>query len=76
MGGMHRKSFYGIKKKTQLYAVRFGTFDFFLYRIFTIVSLTFSPTRACDGGTEDYEWHDVDMSYDEIEALIRLSENN
>ena len=33
-----------------------------------------SPTREIDGMSEDYDWYDVDISYDEIEELIKLAE--
>ena len=33
-----------------------------------------SPTREDENGTEDYDWYDVDISYDEIEELIKLAE--
>lgn len=32
-----------------------------------------SPTREVDGGTEDYDWYDVDLPYDEIEELIKIA---
>ena len=31
-----------------------------------------SPTRDDENGTEDYEWHDVNIPHDEIEELIKL----
>ena len=33
-----------------------------------------SPTREDENGTEDYDWYDVDIPYDEIEELIKLAE--
>lgn len=34
-----------------------------------------SPTRlVVDGATEDYDWYDVDIPYDEIDELILLAE--
>ena len=33
-----------------------------------------SPTREIDGGTEDYDWYDAVLSYNEINALIALAE--
>ena len=33
-----------------------------------------SPTREYENGTEDYDWYDVDIPYDEIEELIKLAE--
>ena len=35
-----------------------------------------SPTREVDGGTEEYDWYDIDLPYDEIEELIKLAEQN
>ena len=32
-----------------------------------------SPTREDENGTEDYDWHDVNIPYDEIEGLIKLA---
>lgn len=32
-----------------------------------------SPTREVDDGTEDYDWYDVDLPYDEIEELIKIA---
>ena len=32
-----------------------------------------SPTREDENGTEDYDWYDVDIPYDEIEELIKLA---
>ena len=34
-----------------------------------------SPTKEDENGTVDYDWCDADISYDEIEELIKLSEN-
>lgn len=34
-----------------------------------------SPTRGDENGTEEYDWCDVDIPNDEIEELIKLSEN-
>lgn len=34
-----------------------------------------SPTRKIEDVAEDYDWHDVQLSYDEIEELLRLAEN-
>ena len=31
-----------------------------------------SPTREIDGMLEDYDWHDVELSYEEVEELISL----
>lgn len=33
-----------------------------------------SPTREAENGTEDYDWHDVQIPYNEIEELIKLAE--
>lgn len=33
-----------------------------------------SPTREIEGGTEEYDWYDIDLPYDEIEELINLAE--
>ena len=37
-----------------------------------------SPTRYDEetDSYEDYDWYDIDLPYDEIEELIRLSERN
>lgn len=32
-----------------------------------------SPTREVDGGTEEYDWYDIDLPYDEIEELIKIA---
>lgn len=32
-----------------------------------------SPTREVDGGTEDYDWYDINLPYDEIDELINLA---
>ena len=34
-----------------------------------------SPTRENENGIEEYDWYDVDIPYDEIEELIKLSES-
>lgn len=33
-----------------------------------------SPTREIEGGSEDYDWHDVQISLSEILQLIALAE--
>lgn len=38
------------------------------------ISVSISPTRECEGGTEDYDWHDVEIPYNEIMELISLSQ--
>ena len=35
-----------------------------------------SPTREDENGTEDYEWHDVNIPNDEIEGLIKLAKRS
>ena len=35
-----------------------------------------SPTREDENGTEDYEWHDVNIPNEEIEGLIKLAKIN
>lgn len=37
-------------------------------------SVCVSPTRENECGTEDYDWHDIDLPYDEIGELISLAE--
>ncbi len=32
-----------------------------------------SPTRKVEGGTEDYDWCDIDLPYNDIEELIKLA---
>lgn len=41
-------------------------------------SVEFSPTRYVeeDDGYEDYDWYDVEMSNEDIEALIDLARNS
>ncbi len=39
-------------------------------------SVVISPTRQTKNGFEDYDWCDIDMAYDHIEALINLSERS
>ena len=41
-------------------------------------TVMFSPTKYDEESESytDYDWFDVDMSYDEIEALIKLAEEN
>ena len=34
-----------------------------------------SPTIEDENGTENYDWYDVDIPYDEIEELIKLAES-
>lgn len=35
-----------------------------------------SPTREDENGTEDYDWYDVNIPYDEIEGLIKLAKTS
>ena len=37
-------------------------------------SVCVSPTRETEYGTEDYDWYDADLSYDDIDSLISLAE--
>lgn len=37
-------------------------------------SVEISPTKYDEGGYTDYDWRDIDLPYDEIEALIKLAE--
>ena len=41
-------------------------------------SVMFSPTKydECEDGYIDYDWFNIDMSYDDIEALIKLAEES
>lgn len=32
-----------------------------------------SPTREVEHGTEDYDWYDIDLPYDEIGEIIELA---
>lgn len=38
------------------------------------VQVSVSPTRKVEGGTEDYDWHDIELPGEEIEKLIRMAE--
>lgn len=35
-----------------------------------------SPTKEDENGTEEYEWHDVNISHDKIEGLIKLAKTS
>ena len=35
-----------------------------------------SPTREDENGTEEYDWHDVNIPHDEIEGLIKLAKTS
>ena len=35
-----------------------------------------SPTREDENGTEDYDWHDANITHDEIEGLIKLAKTS
>lgn len=37
-------------------------------------SVSISPTREVNGGSEDYDWNDISMAYNDINCLIELYE--
>jgi len=39
-------------------------------------SICVSPTRQYEDTTEEYDWYDVDLPYDEVEELIALALKN
>ena len=37
-------------------------------------SVSIAPTKEVKGGTEDYDWHDIELPYADIQCLMALSE--
>ena len=39
-------------------------------------SVEYSPTKYEDGGYIDYDWREIDLPYEEIEAFIKLAKES